>query len=142
MVFYLTVEDPCGGTYQSWQQHVPPPPLEHVAKMHPSPLLAYANHPPQPLPPAVAAMINSNGGSGSNYSGGEILPPPSPGAALSFSKSTFTYEELMRATDGFSDVVLLGQGGFGYVHRGVLPNGKEIVVKQLKLGSGQGEREF
>ncbi|CAL5400280.1 unnamed protein product [Camellia sinensis] len=36
----------------------------------------------------------------------------------------------------------LGQGGFGYVHKGVLPNGKEVAIKQLKAGSGQGEREF
>jgi len=28
------------------------------------------------------------------------------------------------------------------VHKGVLPNGKEVAVKQLKSGSGQGEREF
>ncbi|XP_020394539.1 proline-rich receptor-like protein kinase PERK1 isoform X1 [Zea mays] len=133
-------EDPYGGTYQSWQQNAPPPPPpEHVVTTLP----AYANPPPQPPPPpTAAAMLNSSGGSGSNYSGGEILPPPSPGAALGFSKSTFTYEELMRATDGFSDANLLGQGGFGYVHRGLLPNGKEIAVKQLKLGSGQGEREF
>ncbi|KAG2615685.1 proline-rich receptor-like protein kinase PERK1 [Panicum virgatum] len=135
-------EDPYGGTYQNWQQqNAPPPPPEHVVKMHPSPPPAYANRPPQP-PPPPPAMLNSSGGSGSNYSGGEILPPPSPGAALGFSKSTFTYEELVRATDGFSDANLLGQGGFGYVHRGLLPNGKEIAVKQLKLGSGQGEREF
>ena len=56
--------------------------------------------------------------------------------------NTFTYEELAIATDNFSDVNLLGQGGFGYVHKGVLPNGKMIAVKQLKTGSRQGEREF
>lgn len=46
------------------------------------------------------------------------------------------------ATDGFSDANFLGQGGFGYVHKGTLPNGKEVAVKQLKAGSRQGEREF
>ena len=28
------------------------------------------------------------------------------------------------------------------MHKGVLPNGKEIAVKSLKAGSGQGDREF
>ncbi|XP_037474970.1 proline-rich receptor-like protein kinase PERK1, partial [Triticum dicoccoides] len=137
-------EDHYGATYQNWQNNAPPPPPDHVVKMHPSPPPAYANRPPQAPPPPPPPMINNSGGSGSNYSGGEILPPPSPGTALGFtnSKSTFTYDELVRATDGFSDANLLGQGGFGYVHKGVLPNGKEIAVKQLKLGSGQGEREF
>ncbi|KAG0490857.1 hypothetical protein HPP92_007720 [Vanilla planifolia] len=54
----------------------------------------------------------------------------------------FTFEELAMATDGFSDAQLLGQGGFGYVHKGTLLNGKEVAIKQLKVGSGQGEREF
>lgn len=46
------------------------------------------------------------------------------------------------ATNGFSTANLLGQGGFGYVHKGVLPNGKVVAIKQLKAGSCQGEREF
>ncbi|EEF46462.1 ATP binding protein, putative [Ricinus communis] len=46
------------------------------------------------------------------------------------------------ATNGFSDANLIGQGGFGYVHKGILNDGKVIAIKQLKAGSGQGEREF
>jgi len=56
--------------------------------------------------------------------------------------SAFTYEELSMATDGFSNLNLLGQGGFGYVHKGILPTGKIVAVKSLKSGSGQGDREF
>ncbi|PRQ50918.1 putative protein kinase RLK-Pelle-PERK-1 family [Rosa chinensis] len=69
---------------------------------------------------------------------GSDKPPP----AFGFSESTFTYEELVRATNGFSNDNLLGQGGFGFVHKGVLPNGKVVAIKQLKAGSGQGDREF
>ncbi|CAI9763337.1 unnamed protein product [Fraxinus pennsylvanica] len=56
------------------------------------------------------------------------------------SRSWFTYEELSQATNGFS--AILGAGGFGCVYKGVLSDGREIAVKQLKAGSGQGEREF
>ncbi|XP_052175112.1 proline-rich receptor-like protein kinase PERK1 isoform X2 [Diospyros lotus] len=69
-----------------------------------------------------------------------ILPNLSPLPGLP--KNTFTYEELFQATDGFSNANFLGEGGFGYVHKGVLANGKEVAIKQLKVGSRQGEREF
>jgi len=91
--------------------------------------------------PPPPPMMNSADMS-SNYSTGPALPPPSPSLALGLKGGTFTYEELSAATNGFDDSKLIGQGGFGYVHKGVLPNGKEVAVKSLKAGSGQGEREF
>ena len=62
--------------------------------------------------------------------------------SLGATKSFFTYEELMEITNGFSRQNVIGEGGFGYVYKGQLPDGKVVAVKQLKAGSGQGEREF
>ncbi|KAK2392833.1 proline-rich receptor protein kinase PERK4 [Trifolium repens] len=91
-------------------------------------------------PPQLISSDFSN----SSYSGphGPVLPPPHPTVALGFNQSSFTFDELSAATNGFAQRNLLGQGGFGYVHKGVLPNGKEIAVKSLKSTGGQGDREF
>ncbi|XP_042454508.1 proline-rich receptor-like protein kinase PERK9 isoform X1 [Zingiber officinale] len=62
---------------------------------------------------------------------------PRAGKTLSFS-----YEELYRITNGFSPQNILGEGGFGSVYKGCLPDGREVAVKQLKIESRQGDREF
>ncbi|RHN75166.1 putative protein kinase RLK-Pelle-SD-2b family [Medicago truncatula] len=51
----------------------------------------------------------------------------------------FRYKELEIATNNFS--VKLGQGGFGSVYKGVLPDGTQLAVKKLE-GNGQGKKEF
>ncbi|XP_013649329.2 proline-rich receptor-like protein kinase PERK9 [Brassica napus] len=66
----------------------------------------------------------------------------SESGGLGNSKALFSYQELVKATNGFSEENLLGEGGFGCVYKGVLPDGRVVAVKQLKVGGGQGDREF
>ncbi|CAL5205960.1 unnamed protein product [Lathyrus oleraceus] len=54
----------------------------------------------------------------------------------------FKLDTIRDATNDFSDDNKLGQGGFGTVYRGTLPNGQEIGVKRLSKDSGQGDLEF
>uniref|UniRef100_A0A0R0EB15 Cysteine-rich receptor-like protein kinase 25 n=2 Tax=Glycine max TaxID=3847 RepID=A0A0R0EB15_SOYBN len=46
------------------------------------------------------------------------------------------------ATNKFSYEKRIGEGGFGVVYKGVLPDGREIAVKKLSKSSGQGANEF
>ncbi|KAK6932401.1 Gnk2-homologous domain [Dillenia turbinata] len=54
----------------------------------------------------------------------------------------YDFETVKQATKNFCDANKLGQGGFGAVYRGRIPNGPEIAVKRLSQNSGQGELEF
>ncbi|TYI42239.1 hypothetical protein ES332_A01G084100v1 [Gossypium tomentosum] len=54
----------------------------------------------------------------------------------------FDLSTIVKATDNFSDDNKLGQGGFGPVYKGTLPEGQEIAVKRLSKSSGQGLEEF
>ncbi|XP_042042072.1 probable LRR receptor-like serine/threonine-protein kinase At5g45780 isoform X1 [Salvia splendens] len=54
----------------------------------------------------------------------------------------FSLRELQTATNNFSPKNILGQGGFGVVFRGVLPNKTVVAVKRLKDPSFTGEVQF
>ncbi|XP_068312472.1 G-type lectin S-receptor-like serine/threonine-protein kinase SD2-5 [Pyrus communis] len=49
------------------------------------------------------------------------------------------YKDLQTATNNYS--LTLGQGGFGSVYQGSLPDGTQLAVKKLE-GIGQGKKEF
>ncbi|KVI10536.1 Concanavalin A-like lectin/glucanase, subgroup [Cynara cardunculus var. scolymus] len=55
---------------------------------------------------------------------------------------SFTLRQIKDATNNFDDANKIGEGGFGSVYKGVLPDGTLIAVKQLSSKSRQGNREF
>ncbi|XP_028774234.1 receptor-like protein kinase THESEUS 1 [Neltuma alba] len=54
----------------------------------------------------------------------------------------FTLQEISEATNNFEEGLLLGEGGFGKVYKGMMNNGKEVAIKVANPQSGQGLREF
>ncbi|KAK5825682.1 hypothetical protein PVK06_020540 [Gossypium arboreum] len=54
----------------------------------------------------------------------------------------FNFNAVRVATENFSDANMLGQGGFGYVYKGQLEDGRKVAIKRLSENSGQGEQEF
>uniref|UniRef100_J3ME91 non-specific serine/threonine protein kinase n=1 Tax=Oryza brachyantha TaxID=4533 RepID=J3ME91_ORYBR len=98
-----------------------------------------SSHPP-------SGMVLNSGGASSDGSGYNFQSGPfaggGAGEAAAGSKARFSYEELTGITSNFSRDNVIGEGGFGCVYKGWLGDGRCVAVKQLKAGSGQGEREF
>ncbi|KAM0913133.1 hypothetical protein ACQ4PT_012353 [Festuca glaucescens] len=53
-----------------------------------------------------------------------------------------SFEDIIPATNGFSDSNVLGKGGFGIVYKGTLKGGKEVAIKRLTKCSDQGIKHF
>ncbi|XP_028807743.1 probable serine/threonine-protein kinase PBL7 [Neltuma alba] len=54
----------------------------------------------------------------------------------------FTFKQLHSATGGFSKSNVIGHGGFGFVYRGVLNDGRKVAIKFMDQAGKQGEEEF
>ncbi|KAK3127243.1 hypothetical protein QOZ80_7AG0570310 [Eleusine coracana subsp. coracana] len=61
-------------------------------------------------------------------------------ASLEF--SLYDFSQIADATENFSPDSILGEGGFGPVYKGVLPDGQVVAIKRLSARSKQGLVEF
>ncbi|KAJ1261443.1 hypothetical protein BS78_09G029900 [Paspalum vaginatum] len=61
---------------------------------------------------------------------------------IAASHLSFKYEQLRTATDEFNQINKLGQGGYGSVYKGVLPDGREVAVKRLFFNTRQWAEQF
>ncbi|KAF3328705.1 proline-rich receptor-like protein kinase PERK1 [Carex littledalei] len=80
--------------------------------------------------------FKTNKSSGHSDSITASVPVSSLNSHAGFSHSNFTYEELSAATNNFSKENILGEGGFGFVYKGKLPDGQEVAIKMLKGNKG------
>ncbi|KAK4775536.1 hypothetical protein SAY87_023497 [Trapa incisa] len=96
--------------------------------------------------PGFTSSINKRSGIGSMLS--SSIASSASGSLLSsmapcmLSVRTFGLAEIEKATEKFSSKMVLGEGGFGRVYRGVMEDGIEVAVKLLTRNCNSGDREF
>ncbi|CAH9093555.1 unnamed protein product [Cuscuta epithymum] len=61
---------------------------------------------------------------------------------LSEEFSQYDYGTIQAITNNFSSQSIVGEGGYGFVYKGKLPDGQEVAIKRLSKSSEQGVQEF
>ncbi|KAH8482179.1 hypothetical protein H0E87_029589 [Populus deltoides] len=110
---------------------IPPPGPKLAAKPPPPPPVASAITSSWrvaiPLPPPPPLFMSSSGGTAQFILERKTLPATFSRHYVGFSLRAQLAEELARATDGFIRCQPPWSVRFGYVHRGVLPNGERSI---------------
>ncbi|KAG0454005.1 hypothetical protein HPP92_025309 [Vanilla planifolia] len=92
------------------------------------------------------ALSSTASGESRSTSADVMLSPKVPGGAPEVSHlgwgHWYTLRELEEATVDFSHENVIGEGGYGIVYRGVLPDNTEVAIKNLLNNRGQAEKEF
>ncbi|XP_074294396.1 leucine-rich repeat receptor protein kinase HPCA1-like isoform X2 [Silene latifolia] len=71
------------------------------------------------------------------------MSPGSTSSSLQVTGSRlFSFEDVKKITNNFSQANQIGSGAYGKVYRGTLPNGQLVAVKRAEQGSTQGGLEF
>jgi hypothetical protein len=88
---------------------------------------------PRPRKQEQDSRRDGSGGGGEDrlsYSRSGDSNPIQPPTDLGWGQS-YSLREIEIATNGFADETLLGEGGYGIVYRGELPDGTLVAVKNL-----------
>lgn len=95
------------------------------------------------------SLDKDSSGSGDSKSADSPSPAPAAATGISVPETSdlswghcYTQRELEVATDSFSDANVLGEGSYGIVYHGQLPDGTCIALKNLLNNRGQAEKEF
>ncbi|XP_006851221.2 G-type lectin S-receptor-like serine/threonine-protein kinase At4g27290 [Amborella trichopoda] len=94
----------------------------------------------EPIEEFLALDLGHSGSTATLQNANEHGVDGKEGACLEL--PSFNLGSLLIATKNFCETSKLGEGGFGPVYKGRLPDGQEIAVKRLARSSGQGLEEF
>ncbi|XP_052154031.1 probable serine/threonine-protein kinase PBL19 [Oryza glaberrima] len=100
------------------------------------------------VPAAAPSTCTSSWASTRPSASSSAVSTPEPYEARQGAPRELALRELRGATGDFSPLLMVGQGGFGCVYRGVLrlpgapPHGTPVAVKRLNPDSRQGHKEW